>query len=312
MNRSFLWALITSVTAAAVIACNNAPPGPILGSDDDDDNEGGETSGDGGEGTGNTSSMGGSTGNNPPPGGGAQAKFMNEVYPAIAADCGSCHAVDPNPRFLAATAEASYNAIINYTPALIAIPENSNLVLHGEHTGPALTPAQDTLVREWLQMEADERGLVGGEEEPPPSGPTLQEALEMFADCMTYEDWTATGMNTIANSQTQFGDCNGCHAQGEGGFLANKLNDMDMFDRTRDFPFIKKLISGTVNEEGAFAGLVPSRRIQNKGLEAEECNPDIDNCHPVYSLPPNKVEAVDNFVALTMEKYEAGGCIPQP
>lgn len=307
MDRSILWGLLTTLSAAALIACTTentftlADDGSEDGGGSADDGSGGDTSS-GGNGS------GGSSGSSMPTG--AHDFFVSQVYPAIATDCGSCHAVDPNPRFLAASAEASYTAIINYTPSLIAIPDNSNLVLHGEHTGPAPTASQDSLLRTWLQMEADERGLVGGEEEPPPSGPTLQEALEGFAACMDYDDWTATGMNTIAASQTQYGSCNGCHGQGEGGFIANQINDMDMFEQSRDFPFIKKYISGTVDENGAFAGLVAARRIQNKGLEAENCDQETDNCHPVYSLPPNKVEAVDNFVALTMERYEAGGCAP--
>lgn len=314
MKSSILWALVTAVSAAALIACTSENQYVLPGDDDDDNDGAGATTGDGGSNDGGSPSDGGSTGNVTPQGG-AHDKFVNEVYPAIQTDCGSCHDNGANgaPIFMVpANAEASYTSIIGFSPTLIAIPENSNLVLHGEHTGPALTPAQDSLVRAWLQLEADERGLVGGVDEPEPTGPTLQEALEGFSDCMSYDDWMLTGMNTIAASQTTAGDCNGCHNLGDGGFAANKINDQAMFDMTRNFPFIKKLVSGTVDETGAFAGLVPALRIMNKGIEAQSCNPDLDNCHPTYSLPPQKAQAVDDFVSLTMEHYEAGGCVGQP
>jgi hypothetical protein len=79
----------------------------------------------------------------------------------------------------------------------------------------------------------------------------------------------------------------------------------------RDFPYVKKLVSGTVNENGAFAGLVEARRFINKGPEAGNCNPQIDNCHPVYSMPPNQVAAIEDFVDLTLARMAAGNCPTQ-
>jgi len=307
MGRSILWVLATTVASAALIACTGDTINLLP-----DDGEDGETSEDGGNGSG-AGGVGGSSSTTIPQGT-AKAFYTGSVHAQLASACNECHATGDNgaPIFLAEAAEASYNALVGFSPSLIAIPENSNLVLHGEHTGPALGATLQPLVEQWLDMEAEERGLVGGGEDPPPAGPTLQDALQGFADCMTYENWTATGMNNIAASQTQFGDCNGCHAQGEAGFIANKTNDLDMFDKSRDFPFVKKYVSGTVNTNGAFDGLVASGRVINKGLEAGDCNPEIDNCHPVYSLSPNNLAAVEEFVSITMGLYEGGGCTPEP
>ncbi|MFO0550597.1 MAG: hypothetical protein U0271_19540 [Polyangiaceae bacterium] len=305
MKRTILFAVAACVTSALLAACTGDT---IVLPPDDNNDEGGSDAGGAGDG-GSVGDTGGSTGTSMP-GTSARDYFISTVYPSISGSCGSCHATVGSgaPQFLASNAEGSYTAITSFTPTLIAVPANSNLVLHGEHTGPALDASQDTLVRTWLQMEADERGLVGGGDEPPPAGPTLEEALQMFADCMSYDDWTNYGMNTIASSQTQYGDCHGCHSQGEAGFIANKINDQDMFDRSRDFPFIKRYVSGTVDENGAFDKLVASNRIINKGLEAQSCDPDIDNCHPVFSLPAAKQQAVQNFVDATLQKVEAGGC----
>jgi cytochrome c553 len=306
MARS-IWLLATTLASAALIACTGDTINLLPDDGEDDDTE------QGGDGSGAGSGDGGSTSTTTP---GASAKdfYISSVHDSLAATCNECHATGDNggPIFMAELADASYNALVGFSPSLIAIPENSNLILHGEHTGPALTAAQIPVVSQWLDMEAEERGLVGGGDDPPPSGPTLQEALQGFADCMSYENWLATGMDNTAASQTQFGDCNGCHAQGEAGYIANKINDMDMFAQSREFPFVKKYVSGTVNENGAFAGLVAANRVINKGLEAGDCDPEIDNCHPVYSLSPTNLAAVEQFVSITMELYENGGCTPQP
>ncbi len=313
MNRSLLSTLIGTISFAALCAACTTTNQFLLPGDGGGDAEGGGGSSDGAGSSTGGSSDGGSTGTSNPQGG-AKDFFVKTVFPSLSTTCNSCHDDPDNttgaPQFLGDNGNAAYTAIEGYTPALIAIPENSLLIQHGAHTGPALETDQIDIVSEWLQMEADERGLTGGGEDPP-SGPTLQEALQGFADCMSYDDWMATGMNTIATTQTQYGNCNSCHASGEAGAWLS-LNDQQMFEMNRQFPYIKRLVSGTVDEQGAFAGLVAARRFQNKGLEAESCNEQIDNCHPVFSLPPAKSQAIDDFVSLTIQKYEDGGCTPQP
>lgn len=312
MQRSFATLLVAVFAAVSAAACES-PPTINLGPDGD----GGDGGSGGSGGVGGAGGGAGATG--PGVGGGtpgsAQAFWNEQAFPAIQADCVSCHAgveYAGAPIFLATNAAAAYTAITTYTPTLIAVPENSNLILHGAHTGPALTPAQVSIVSEWLQMEAEERGLVGGDpEDPPPPTQTLAGALEQFGDCMTLDDWLATGMNTIAASQTQAGACTGCHSNGDGGEWLSALTE-DTFEKNRMMPYVKKLVSGTVDQNGAFAGLVEARRMINKGPEAANCNPEIDNCHPVYSLPPNKVAAIENFVNLTLDKMEQGACSPQP
>lgn len=306
--------LFAATTLAALTAACDSPPTINLGPDGDDDGGGGSGAQGGAGGAGAAGAAGPGAGAGTP--GGAQEMFVNQVFPAIEADCVSCHAgveYAGAPIFLGTAAGASYNAIIAYTPSLIAVPENSNLILHGVHTGPALTPAQVSIVSEWLQLEAEERGLVGGDPEDPPPPPTqtLAGALEEFGNCMSLDDWIATGMDTMADSQTAAGACTGCHSNGDGGIWLSAI-DEDTFQKNRMMPYVKKLVSGTVDMNGAFAGLVEARRMINKGPEAANCNPEIDNCHPVYSLPPNKVTAVETFVDLTLDRMELGNCDVQP
>lgn len=273
---------------------------------------GGNTGGDGtgGDGTGNSGTGNSGTGAGGNVEGAAYDYFISDVFPAIDGPCGSCHATGDvgAPIFMAASADASYNAMEG--AGLIAIPANSVLIQHGVHTGPALTPNEQTIVETWLNMEADERGLAGGGGgDDPPAGTTLTQALEDFADCMNIDVWDATGMNNLHNADTgNAGECDGCHSAGDGGAWLS-ANDVETFEMNREFPYIKRLVTGTVDENGQFAGLIPALRYIQKGQT--ECGEN-QNCHPAYSLPPGLESAVLDFVDLTLEAMENGTCDQPP
>ena len=146
MARS-IWLLATTLASAALIACTGDTINLLPDDGDDDDTA------DGGDGSGAGTGDGGST-STTTPGAGAKDFYISSVHSSLAATCNECHATGDNggPIFMAEAAEASYNALVGFSPSLIAIPENSNLILHGEHTGPALTAAQVPLVSQWLDM----------------------------------------------------------------------------------------------------------------------------------------------------------------
>lgn len=277
-------------------------------------------SGDGGTGNSGTGASG-NTGNTS----GVSAKdfFLETVYPALATnqtegetpDCASCHATGNlgAPPWLADNAEDSYVAVDQ--PKYIAIPDNSLLVQHGVHTGPALTLTQEDLVIEWLLLEVEERGLAGGTtvpgDPPPPVGKTLNEALAEFAECMTLESWNLHGMDQMAGAQTgSGGPCEGCHQTGQAGTWLSSSNE-ETFDRHKDMPYIKRLVTGTINEQGQFETLIPANRYQDKG-QAPCASPSGEWCHPKYSLPPLITAAVEGFVDETIAKWTAGECTPPP
>jgi cytochrome c553 len=293
-----------AIALAAVTAACSQPPTTIILGDSDGDGDGTDGSGGSGSSSGSMTTGGGTDT--------AHDKFVNDVYPAIVATCGSCHAASGTgaPVFLAANAEASYTAITSFTPTMIAVPDNSTLILHGAHTGPALDLTQEQKVADWLMMEVEERGLAGGGGGTPPPTKTLATALEEFADCMTLEDWEASGMDNLPNAQTgNAGACVGCHNAGDGGTFLS-LNVEETFSRNQDFPYIKRLVTGTVDAQtGNFDDLVPARRFIEKGQEP--CGEN-QNCHPKYSLPPNLVTAVETFTDLTLQKWHAGTCGTTP
>jgi hypothetical protein len=301
--KSSLLALVTACLASVSVAACTQQPGTFVLNPAEDDDDGGD---DGGEGAGNPGTTTGAT-----VGGGGEAKamFISNVFPAISTDCGSCHTTGESgaPVFLGASAEASYTAITSYTPTLIAVPENSNLVLHGVHTGPALTGDQEGVVSAWLQKEAEERGLAGGNPDDPPVGKTLDQALDEFANCMDLTEWSEQLENLPRADTANAGECSGCHTSGDGGAFLS-LNVEETFQMNQQFPYIKRLVTGTVDENGAFATLIPSNRFINKGLEAQSCDPGTQNCHPTYNLPPGMKTAVETVVNNTLDRWMNNQC----
>lgn len=296
MNRSLVWILALSV-APLTAACSTQPT--TINISDDDDGGGGSSGATGTTGSGTTT--GGGTD--------AHSMFVDTVYPSIAPTCGSCHAQTGTgaPTWMTANAEGSYTAITGFTPSMIAVPDNSTLVQHGAHTGPALTPAQVGIVSDWLLKEVEERGLVGGDPTEP-AGLTLAEALEEFANCMSIDDWNATGMDNLPMAQTgNAGPCSSCHNAGDGGTWLS-LNVDETFAKNREFPYIKRLVTGTVAADGSFDDLAAARRFIEKGQEP--CGEN-QNCHPSYSMPPGMVTAVETFVQLTLDRWHADQC-PTP
>ncbi len=246
---------------------------------------------------------------------GAKQLFIDTVYPVIQPTCASCHATGAKsaPLYLSpAGAAASYD-VIQVHAGIIATPDNSILLLHGPHTGPALMQSQKDVIKTWLTAEAKERNLVGGGGTAGAPTMTLAQALTDFGNCMSYADWTTTGMNKLAQAETGgAGSCTGCHNQGEAGNYLNLLDDAKTFSTNRTYPYIKRLVTGTVDMNGGFKDLAASNREIDKGAEAAHCvaGPGII-CHPPYTLPPNNSggsKSVTDFVSKTLTNWRNRTC----
>lgn len=267
---------------------------------------------------------------------GAKAFFVDQVFPLLSVDqgtddagklrraCTDCHATGENdaPLWLTKDAATSYSQLEDYQSpygsALIAAPANSELLLHGEHTGPALTQTQQLLVTDWLELEVSERQLVdpGGGEGGASGGTgggtpvatmTVDQALKEWGACMSYTDWVEQGMDKLPSSQTVgSGSCNGCHSTGQAGsFLSD--NPQDTFEENRKKPYMLKLVIGKVGSNGGFLDLVPASRFINKGTE--ECTLDDKTlCHPVYALETSTTDAIEGFFTATYDRWKTGNC----
>ena len=299
-----LWTA-TSLTLALVVGCSSVPPSTITINTQ--------------SGSGGTSPSGG--GGAPTGGevtdvgvGGAQNSYAKEYYltsvdSSLNASCSSCHATGVNsaPIFLGDNPDSSYYEMDNHG-GLIVAPDNSLLLLHGAHTGPALTAAQKDVVTTWLTMEAEVRGLFTGSGTTStgggPTATTLTSALADYAACMNINDWTANKLDQLCNVQTTYGPCKGCHSAGDAGNWLSG-NTQETFDMNKKFPYIKRQVSGTVDDLGNFKDLVASNRFIQKGTEP--CQPNT-NCHPAYVLPPDLKTGINNFVAKTIDKWHTKQC----
>jgi hypothetical protein len=263
----------------------------------------------------------------------AEAYFVSMVYPAISTSpdggmtpaCTTCHASGAGgaPAFLAgANATAAYATITSSMfISFITVPANSLLVLHGAHTGPALNTAQTTIIDNWLGQEVTARGIN------PTPVKTVQSELMKVGACMQLSDFTAQGPsvggNTAAacdlgsdNDTAQYqgnpSPCNTCHSYGDGGFEANADAPTMLAQTQMSITYIKKWITGTVDQNGNFSGLVASNALEQQVDLTQTCMVQGD-CHPKINLnldPTTSptLAAVNQFVQATLTRYNNNEC----
>ena len=253
----------------------------------------------------------------------AKELFDRDVYPIFSTRCTPCHSLGDNsaPIWMGVDSSNSYARIEAYPKSFIVYPDNSLFLLKGQHTGPALEAYEKVLISDWLTAEVKERSLVGEEYYGPEGGGgaggggggagggpvTLEEALMQFGNCMTQDDWQATGMVNLPDQPTEFGACKTCHFAGMGGnYLSG--DPAVTFEKNRIFPFVLKIAVGTVDDTGAFADLVAARRHIDKGIESQNCNQE--PCHPKFTLSADMVAAVDDFFMFTYSRWKQGACTP--
>jgi hypothetical protein len=259
----------------------------------------------------------------------ARQLFDRNVAPILQAKCMACHqgaAPDATgPKWMGATSANWYGMITGdvggETRFVTAVPENSLLLLKGEHAGPAFCNTTNTnsaglnhncsptteeqSVTAWLLKESQERF---GNTMPPPPPPTTMdytprtasEALTRFGACMSLTDWNNTyaqsNQTMVARQNTTQGPCLACHATGTGGAYLSGNSD-DTFQENRTRPFVLKMVANAApNPDGTFnPALLPSYRFRDKASG--------DGTHPNYVLSSERAQAIDQFVSLTMARY---------
>jgi mono/diheme cytochrome c family protein len=308
--------LVSAATLAAIAACASEPPNELTSS-------GGPSAGStSGVGAGMADASSGTTGTNSTGAGGqdGRAFFDANVSPILddgiaGATCAECHSAEypddyDGPDFLGGGPEQFYDNLVGEIIYVNADPGNSQFLNRGLHTGPAFTPAQAETVRAWLAIEAENRFGTGGDGGAGgagggTTGPTGPELLDQFSECMTLEDWKATGMQQIALQVTlQDGPCHKCHESGVGAnFMTSPLNEaqlIDGFEKERHMPFIQNLVTWTVDQQtGQVSGLEQSYRWRDKGSEG--------TAHPKFLLLGTYQESIDAWFELTYSKCFGGG-----
>lgn len=297
------------VALPLVVACaGTTPPSTI---DDSSSSSGGTGGAGGGLTTSTTTST--STGSTQD----GRAYFEENVSPIADAACASCHSSAYSdayaaPDFLGGSAAEYYDALVANVKYVNASPQSSVFLKKGLHTGPAFSTGEAVLVETWLAIEAEAR-FGGGNTtsstssgNQPPTGPTAEEGMAAFGDCMTLEDWTASGIQMVAAQSTLTdGPCHKCHQSGSGAnYMTSPATDasvLDGFEASRYGAPAQKLITWTLDPNtGAFTDIVQSHRWYDKGSEG--------SAHPKYVLTTQYVDAIDAWFDLAYAKWKSGAC----
>jgi mono/diheme cytochrome c family protein len=236
----------------------------------------------------------------------AHQYFVSKVYPQIEPTCAGCHASGKRgaPIFLADNPEGSYKAI-SETTGFIAAPTQSPIMQKGIHSGPALTDVQMQVVTDWLTKEVGTKG-----DDTKPSN--LRAAFKKFGSCMDYNEWKAAGLDKIPTTASGGGQCISCHNTGAASvWLSN--NPDETFLKLTQFPYVQRLVTGSVNDKGQFDKIVDSRRLIDKGNDRRQLNA---NHHPTFNLgdgtgitPSQLQDNLTKFVSNTINKMNRiNGC----
>jgi hypothetical protein len=236
---------------------------------------------------------------------GSEAKkfFLEKVYTSVDTTCKECHQTGKRgaPVFLGASGDASYVAIEGF-PGLISPPSISPIVQKGVHSGPALSATQADLVTQWLKLELTDRKLGSD----PGAPKNLRAAFAAFGQCMDYTRWTELKLDTLPATATENdrGQCMACHNQGQASMWLS-ADPAETFLKLREFPYVQRLVVGRVTAEGSFDGIEASRRILDKGNEAQQPQ---SNSHPRFALPTELAGALQTFVLETISNMSANRC----
>ena len=217
--------------------------------------------------------------------------------------CAACHAhaASGAPIFLGDSPGASYVMLgLVDDGGLIAAPQNSLLTHHGTHAGPDVTAEQRQIINDWLEIEMFERNAT------PQTSQTLEEALTKIGGCMSQSDWTAHGLDALANVDANgAGACSACHSGGTGGvFLSADANET--FNQNKQFPFINRWVRGKVDSTLGFQGFTPADVWVKTG--SASCDAKAFKCHPPYQLPQALSDGIGNFINVMILRWNNQQC----
>jgi hypothetical protein len=242
-----------------------------------------------------------------------EAMFEAQIRPVVQrCSAPACHTGTGSPlKFLGASGQPAdfYGSITlfpsvtgNYNPAL------ANVLLKiapGNHYAMSYTTQERQLIIDWLDLEAQERGITtdGGGDTPP----GVPDPLAQWAGCMTIDNWNLTQMGEWSNKESDEGPCQTCHNDGAFRFNANNLNQ-SMFDMNRTSLYIISFVTVKVGTDGTQTVVPAYDKLDRMG----GCDPTAITLHPEFGCGPDDVyyQYLDQFYNLTMQAKASGLCGP--
>jgi len=239
----------------------------------------------------------------------AEDIFTQNVAPIVARCTGeACHAgTAASPlKFLGSGASTEFYSSITQFPSVTGNYQAglANMLLKidsGTHYSNAYTPAERSIIIEWLDAEnlarndANDDGTV----DPPPAGDPLAE----WSGCMTKANWDNAQMGSWANKGSDEGPCSTCHNDGAFRFNANDDNDT-MFSMNRYQLYIIGFFTVKVETDGTQTVIPAYDKFERMG-NGSTLHPRFN-----YSLDSTTLQRLEQFYQLTMETKAAGQCGP--
>ena len=151
----------------------------------------------------------------------AEARFTRDVFPILAARCGSCHS-ESSPfelGFVGKSPEDAYARILTFPNVVGDFTPNAPVLRLplASHKGVIYTPDEKDAVAAWLDAELVERG---GTKPPPP--PTVETLAQTWSGCLDFNDFLASDMTAAWNALvTSSGPCKNCHSAAASGFVVS-------------------------------------------------------------------------------------------
>lgn len=114
-------------------------------------------------------------------------KFYTDVAPILKPACGGCHGVTGTsaPAFMLDTPDMLRN-LLGYPGIIGDTPEKSRLYVKGQHEGPAFTPDQAPIIRDWIVFYNANKPMTDGGSAVPTIAPftpsmTMPNAIDLAA-----------------------------------------------------------------------------------------------------------------------------------
>ena len=242
-------------------------------------------------------------------------QFNSKVMPLMAA-CQGCHvgpSSSPTNPFLGETlsSQEGYYAALEKDRAVNGgwVPTAATILTKGPHEGRAWTSAEAETITAWLTAEQLVRGVDTTPVPPPNPNTSARGAMMQWAQCLSVSlaEYEATQAYTVANMQSENGQCLACHYAGAAGLvLLNNGQREKMLGHWQEEVFLQGVFTARIQPTTppTYKMEAAETKFCNKGLEKN----NNQGTHPEFNCNQNGMTRLKNFATQIQAKIDAGQC----